>query len=268
MADLTDLGLSDYESRAYRALLDVGPATAKELSETSGVPMGRIYDVLGSIESQHLVRSQAASRPKKYVAVDPETALERLLDDRKRELREEAEQYEEVVDTLVRDLDGPPEPAEGFWTAEIGAEDTLELLLERVDAAEDSLHIVSGSLSGTFDVRAASTRIADHLTDALERGVDVTVLLSPDLVASLPDDVVDDRVIADLDEYDGFELRVGDAVYGDVTLIDDAEVCVGLPNPIAPDETFALVDLTDQSFAAQIRTEFERGWAEAELLDV
>ncbi|MFB6219023.1 MAG: helix-turn-helix domain-containing protein, partial [Halobacteriaceae archaeon] len=47
MADLGDLGLSEYESRAYRALLRTGPATAEELSEESGVPMGRVYDVLG-----------------------------------------------------------------------------------------------------------------------------------------------------------------------------------------------------------------------------
>ena len=88
MSDLRDIGLSEYEANAYRSLLQTGPATAKELSDESGVPMGRIYDVLGSIESQHLVRSQAASRPKKYVAVEPETALDRLLADRKRELRE------------------------------------------------------------------------------------------------------------------------------------------------------------------------------------
>src|SRR6056297_2747560 len=116
MASLKDLGLSDYEASAYRALLETGPATAKELSEASGVPMGRIYDVLASIESQHLVRSQAASRPKKYAAVEPETALDRLLDDRKRELAEKADQYEDIVDELTGDLEHPTEPDDGFWT--------------------------------------------------------------------------------------------------------------------------------------------------------
>jgi len=77
MADLRDVGLSKYEARAYRSLLESGPTTAKTLSEASGVPMGRIYDVLNSLEQHRLVRSQAASRPKKYVAVEPETARDR-----------------------------------------------------------------------------------------------------------------------------------------------------------------------------------------------
>ena len=77
MANLRDLGLSEYEARAYRSLLKTGPTTAKELSRVSDVPMGRIYDVLNSIEQYNLVRSQSASRPKKYVAVEPETALDR-----------------------------------------------------------------------------------------------------------------------------------------------------------------------------------------------
>ena len=77
MASLRDLGLSEYEARAYRALLRSGPTTAKELSRTSDVPMGRIYDVLNGLEQHRLVRSQAASRPKKYAAVEPEVGLDR-----------------------------------------------------------------------------------------------------------------------------------------------------------------------------------------------
>src|SRR6056297_3381617 len=105
MASLRDLGLSEYEARAYRSLLDAGPTTAKELSRASDVPMGRIYDVLSSLETQSLARSQSASRPKKYVAVEPDTALNRLLDDKLAELNEQAEQYEGIVDDLTSQLD-------------------------------------------------------------------------------------------------------------------------------------------------------------------
>lgn len=265
MADLTDLGLSKYEARAYRSLLDVGPATAKQLSEASGVPMGRIYDVLGSVESRRLARSQAASRPKKYVPVDPETALDRLLADRKRDLEAKAEQYEAVVDELADELDRSPEPDDGFWRAAVGAADTLELILERIDAAETTVDIVSGAPPRSLDIRAASNRITDHLFDALERGVAVRALLSPDLVASIPE-TVNDGALADLTARDDVDVRVGGAVYGDVTLVDGIEVCVGLPNPVEPDEAFALLDLTDPDFAAQVRAEFERGWNEADAL--
>lgn len=38
----------------------------------SDVSVGRIHDVLTSLETRSLVRIQSASRPKKYVAVEPE----------------------------------------------------------------------------------------------------------------------------------------------------------------------------------------------------
>ena len=101
MASLRDLGLSEYEARAYRSLLKTGPTTAKELSRVSDVPMGRIYDVLNSIEQYNLVRSQSASRPKKYVAVEPDTALDRRLADKKRELEGYHDTYESIDDELA-----------------------------------------------------------------------------------------------------------------------------------------------------------------------
>lgn len=122
MVSLRDLGLSEYEARAYRSLLQTGPTTAKELSRASDVPMGRIYDVLNTIEQHNLVRSQSASRPKKYVAVEPATALDRLLDDKKRELDERAEQYETIVEQLAGELETAEHVEETFWTAAVGPE--------------------------------------------------------------------------------------------------------------------------------------------------
>jgi Predicted transcriptional regulators len=145
MASLRDLGLSKYEARAYRALLRSGPTTAKELSRTSEVPMGRIYDVLNGLEQHQLVRSQTASRPKKYVAVEPDVGLDRLLEAKEHELDKQAEQYAETVDTLLGDLEGTAPVNGQFWTAAVGAEETLELLLERLDAADEKLIIAARS---------------------------------------------------------------------------------------------------------------------------
>jgi sugar-specific transcriptional regulator TrmB len=266
MANLRDVGLSEYEAEAYRALLHTGPATAKELSDESGVPMGRIYDVLGSIESQHLVRSQAASRPKKYVAVEPDTALDRLLDDRKRELREKAAQYEEVVEELTRDLKTPTAPDDGFWTAALGPADSIDLLLERIDAADNSVLLVAGSASSSFDVADASGRILDHLEDAMERGVSVSVLISQTLAADLPE-AVNERYVAVLAEHPNYEVRIGPTVEGNVTIVDDAEVCLEVPNPVDPDESFAMIDLQDPAFAGDVGAVFDDTWTDATTLN-
>src|SRR6056297_3398596 len=156
MASLRDLGLSEYEARAYRALLNTGPTTAKDLSRASEVPMGRIYDVLNSLETQNIVRSQTASRPKKYVAVEPETALDRLLDDKKEELEAKAEQYEDIVSELGDQLEAGDHVDEPFWTAAVGPEETLNLLLERLAAADDRIVIVGSPPAQQLDIVEAT----------------------------------------------------------------------------------------------------------------
>ncbi|MFB6093888.1 MAG: TrmB family transcriptional regulator [Halanaeroarchaeum sp.] len=265
MADLKDLGLSEYEASAYRALLEAGPATAKELSEASGVPMGRIYDVLGSIESQHLVRSQAASRPKKYVAVEPDTALDRLLEDRKRELEERATQFESIVAELTEELEHPAEPEDGFWTAALGPENSLELLLERLDAADEELRIVTGSPSSSFELGEVGGQVIEHLEDALERGVEVTMLIDSELNRRLPADVTE-RYASAIVGFENFEVRVATPIDGNVTVLDGREVCLEVLNPVDPDETFALIDLTDESFATEVREAFDPIWRDADRL--
>ncbi|QCC46834.1 TrmB family transcriptional regulator [Halobellus limi] len=267
MASLRDLGLSEYEARSYRSLLRTGPTTAKELSRASDVPMGRIYDVLNSLEQHSLVRSQAASRPKKYVAVEPDTALDRLLESKRRELREKAEQYEGVVDELTEELETAEPVQSQFWTAAVGAEEWIELLVERLAAADDSLVVVAGSVSPQFDLGTVGDRVVAELEEALDRGVDVSVLMAPELVESLPQSV-GERYTERLADHPTFSVRTAPELSGTFELIDDVEVCIEVPNPLDPGEAFAMIDLKDPEFAADVREMFDPRWEAAEPLSL
>ena len=265
MADLRDLGLSEYESRAYRALLDVGPATAKELSDASGVPMGRVYDVLNSLERHRLARSQAASRPKKYLAVEPDAALDRLLADRRRELDEKAEQYERVAEELSSELEAGEPVEEQFWTAAVGAEDTADLLLERLAAADERVVMIAATPASGLDIGAVGQRVAEELEAALERGVEVSLLLSEDLPGTLPESV-GERYADRMAGHPDFEVRTAAGVRGTFTLVDDSEVCMEVPSPVDPDESFAMIDLKDLEFAGDAREAVRGRWEESEPL--
>jgi sugar-specific transcriptional regulator TrmB len=267
MADLSDLGLSEYEARVYRALLDTGPTTAKELSRASGVPMGRIYDVLASIETHSLIRSQSVSRPKKYVAVEPETALSRLLDDRRRELEARADQYEEVVEELVSELDATEQSDERFWTAAVGPGETIDLLEERIAAADESVVMVAAALSAQFDTDAVGNRVAERLNAAIERGVDVSLLMRPELVSTLPE-TVGERYVNALSPHDRFSTRTSDAVEQTFTVIDDVETCIEVPHPLDDAQLFAMIDVKDPAFAGEITREFEPRWEGAKPLEL
>jgi len=265
MASLRDLGLSEYEARAYRSLLTTGPATAKELSRASDVPMGRIYDVLNSLEQYNLVRSQTASRPKKYVSVEPSTALDRLLEDKKQELEAQAEQYEEIVDDLSTELDAAEPVDEQFWTAAVGLEDAVDLHLERLAAAEDRIVVVASDRSPLFDVSELGVLAVAELERALDRGVDVEVLLTPALVDSLPP-AVGERHQEVLSPHDAYEVRTAEDVVGTFNVVDGVEVCIHVPHPLEPDEPFGVIDLKDPEFAADLQDLYAPRWEDAEPL--
>ena len=53
---------------------------------------------------------------------------------------------------------------------------------------------------------------------------------------------------------------------GTFEIIDDTEVCIEVPHPLTQDETFAVIDLKDPEFAADVRSEFEPRWNAAKEL--
>jgi sugar-specific transcriptional regulator TrmB len=223
--------------------------------------MGRIYDVLNSLETHSLVRSQTASRPKKYVAVEPDTALDRLLASKKRELDEQAEQYEEIVDELGEQLE-PSEPVdEPFWTAALGSPDAGELLVERLTTADDHIAMVAGAPTQQLNLDEMGDRILDELERALDRGVSVSILMRPELVDSLPRSV--GKRYREIQDDTAFNVRTSQNVSGTFELIDHTEVCIEVPHPLDAGGTFAVIDLKDSEFASDVDAMFQPRWEDA-----
>jgi sugar-specific transcriptional regulator TrmB len=96
---LTRLGLTSYEAKAYLALLRRDSSTAAQAARLANVPRQRIYDVLASLVDKGL----ASTRPGqvvKYAAIAPELALERLVSDQ----REQLEDLERETAALIEEL--------------------------------------------------------------------------------------------------------------------------------------------------------------------
>jgi sugar-specific transcriptional regulator TrmB len=72
---LQEFGLTEYEIRSYTSLLEIGPATANQLSEASDVPYSKIYEVLGSLEKKGWIEMEHG-RPSKYYPKPPSLAME------------------------------------------------------------------------------------------------------------------------------------------------------------------------------------------------
>ncbi len=90
---LEDVGLNMYERKVYAALISRGVSTAGELSEMTGVPRSRSYDVLESLAEKGFAILKP-SKPMQYVAVPPEEALENTKELHKKELQEKIDRIE------------------------------------------------------------------------------------------------------------------------------------------------------------------------------
>ena len=72
---LEKIGLTSYEIRTFSSLIKAGELTASDLSQKSGVPYSKIYEVLGILEEKGWIGSDD-SRPTKYFAKSPATGIE------------------------------------------------------------------------------------------------------------------------------------------------------------------------------------------------
>jgi len=72
---LEKIGLTSYEIRTFSSLLKAKELTASDLSQKSGVPYSKIYEVLGTLEGKGWIGSDD-SRPTKYFAKSPATGIE------------------------------------------------------------------------------------------------------------------------------------------------------------------------------------------------
>ncbi|HEV7976645.1 TrmB family transcriptional regulator [Amycolatopsis sp.] len=71
------LGMTEWESRAYLALLKESPATGYSVAKRSGVPRAKVYEVLSSLERKdavHVTRGESLQ----YGPVPPGELIERM----------------------------------------------------------------------------------------------------------------------------------------------------------------------------------------------
>ena len=100
IGQLTRLGLTTYEARAYVALVTRDSFTAAQVARQANLPRQRIYDVLSTLVEKGL----ASARPGtvvKYAAVAPDAAIERLVEAHRREMADIERSAAEMVSQLA-----------------------------------------------------------------------------------------------------------------------------------------------------------------------
>jgi sugar-specific transcriptional regulator TrmB len=258
MADLRDLGLSDYEVRTYYGLLERGPATAQETAEQANVPVGRIYDVLSSLAQDGLVQLCETGHPKTYEPVAPAVALNRLLEAKQAQLDTTRRQYEilvsEVADELAS-IDPVQHPCE---TTTICLEETSHLLTDQLATAAQEVLLTMSSLSPAESLE--SEPVVEALADAVQNGADVSLLVHPDhpLV-----DKGHDRMPAISQE--AFDIQVCKMVTNTMACLDGERLVTESPSAFQQPPGFLLIDASPK-IVARFRNPFRQHWEQAQTV--
>lgn len=260
MSDLGELGLSSYEEKAYRALLSLGPATAREVSDTGEIPRGRVYDALNGLDARGIVRTREAD-PTRYVPADPELAAERLLAERERELAGERRRYEDAAARATSSLAGPT-PTEGrFWPVPAGNKTARSILEAQFDAADERIRSVVGPPYDRLDWGEHREELSAVL-DLLGGDLDLRWILTPDFVEAVPDSAWDDLPPGP----DAPEIRLAEGVFASFDVIDDDVVYVTIPAPFAADDVLGGAVVRDSALVDRLEARFERAWERADPL--
>lgn len=254
---LERLGLSSYEARAYATLAETPGMTAEMVSERADIPKGRVYDVLNSLCERSLVRSDK-DRPKRYVAVEPDVAVDRLLTAQRRELdrrRARKESAAEEARDLLSRID-PEDPDRSFWTSAAHEEEAKDLLLERFATAEGELSICLNTIDAPRDT---SLEYFDAIGQLLDAGVAVRLLLGADL--EIPEAIRDEyRRLVDA----GMTVRrTPDIPDRRFTVIDASEACIEVRHPVDRTEMLAVIDFRNSEIARELHRSFQALWRDA-----
>lgn len=154
---LKQIGLNEYQSKVYLALLKKFPATGYEISKLANIPQSRTYDTLKALESLQIAIS-TNTKPITYTPIKPKELLKRY----KRKI-------ESTIDFLDKKL---PNLKEETYTEPIlnlsGRTKILDKIIEIIKIAKNKIYISLWSQDFKF--------LESHLLDAYNRGLDIKIV--------------------------------------------------------------------------------------------
>ena len=106
LAILKKMGLTDYESKAYLALISLISSKADTISKEAQVPRSKIYPVLESLEQKNLIIIRQG-RPLEYDVIDPSESLKNYKEEFLNELRILEENLIEIYENKLPTVNTP-----------------------------------------------------------------------------------------------------------------------------------------------------------------
>ncbi|MCZ2809441.1 MAG: TrmB family transcriptional regulator [Candidatus Bathyarchaeota archaeon] len=202
---LREVGLREYETRAYLILLERGVMTASEVSEHGGIPYSKVYETLNSLERKGWIEVERG-RPSRYFPKAPSESLEAA----RLRLEDMVNSWKHVILGELQPLYEKRELMEkpDIWILR-GEFSILAKLREMLDVARNELMIAAPAFAKGFVDASVSV-----LGQVRSSGVSVKVMVAGDW---------DVEKIAKVGE-----TRVRDSLFGGGVIVDGKEALLFL----------------------------------------
>jgi sugar-specific transcriptional regulator TrmB len=247
--DLTSLGLTTYEAKAYLALIRRGSSTAAEVARIAGVPRQRIYDVLASLVERGLA-STRPGRVVRYVGSAPDTAIGHLVNDRRQAVLE----LERAANAMIQQL----APAFKAGQRETNPLDYIEVLRDR-----RAINERFGELQEEIKDEILVFTKPPYATPPQEEKKGVEVARTHKACSVYEFSIFDDPET--IEGVRGFieageEARFVEELPLKLVIIDEKIVMFGMQDPVAEGSELTMVVVEHPSLAQTLKIAFSTVW--------
>jgi sugar-specific transcriptional regulator TrmB len=166
---LRDIGLPLYAARAYLALLQLGVAEARAVSELASIPTAKVYRTLQQLQKHGLVEV-TLDKPRKFAPISMEAFVDRQIAERVDGLESLRARREGLID-LFPIAAAAQSPLPSRMISIGGRRNVIQRFRDACDAASKEILVAS-----TPDLASGDGPLGRGLVDAETRGVQVRML--------------------------------------------------------------------------------------------
>ena len=157
---LKELGLNEYQSKVYLALLKKYPATGYEISKLSNIPQSRAYDTLKALENMHIA-IPSNTKPVTYTPIKPKELTKRI----KRKI-------DSTIDFLEKRL---PDVKENYTEPILTIRSRTKIIDKVIE--KKTIYIAVWGQDFKF--------IEQHIMDAYNRGIEIKIVQYDDFICNV-----------------------------------------------------------------------------------
>ncbi len=172
------VGLTSYDIKAYIALVENGPLTARDVALRASVPSSKVYSILHRLYRLGFVEIDDKKRPELFYAVSPADVFNRIT-----------QRFADYVNSIKPLIDSLQLMYESAYRGKVTAQSEVLYVVRGLDSTKEL--VVKSMGYGNMDIAAPYIELLDHkilsLIEEISRGNDVRLLVSQDIANHVKD---------------------------------------------------------------------------------